>query len=36
VNPLWGTKLTGKVGKITMGFMSSYDETPAEIDKPGI
>ena len=34
VNPLWGTKLTGKVGKLTMGFMSAYDETPAEIDNP--
>jgi hypothetical protein len=34
VNPLWGTKLTGKVGKITMGFMSAYDETPAQIDNP--
>jgi hypothetical protein len=32
VNPLWGTKLTGKVGKLTMGFMSAYDETPTEID----
>lgn len=34
VNPLWGTKLSGKVGKITMGFMSAYDETPPEIDNP--
>jgi hypothetical protein len=34
VNPLWGTKLTGKVGKLTMGFMSAYDETPPEIDNP--
>jgi hypothetical protein len=34
VNPFWGTKLTGKVGKITMGFMSAYDETPAQIDNP--
>jgi hypothetical protein len=34
VNPLWGTKLTGKVGKLTMGFMSAYDETPTEIDNP--
>ncbi len=34
VNPFWGTRLTGKVGKITIGFMSAYDETPAEIDNP--
>ncbi len=34
INPLWGIKLTGKVGKVTMGFMSAYDETPAEIDNP--
>ena len=34
VNPLWGTRLTGKVGKITMGFISAYDETPPEIDNP--
>jgi hypothetical protein len=34
VNPLWGGKLTGKVGKLTMGFMSAFDETPAEIDNP--
>ncbi len=34
VNPLWGAKLTGKVGKLTMGFMSAYDETPPEIDNP--
>jgi hypothetical protein len=34
VNPFWGTKLTGKVGKTTMGFMSAYDETPPEIDNP--
>lgn len=34
VNPLWGGKLTGKVGKLTMGFMSAFDETPPEIDNP--
>jgi hypothetical protein len=34
VNPFWGTKLSGKVGKLTMGFMSAYDETPSEIDNP--
>ena len=35
VNPLWGTKLTGKIGKTTIGFMSAYDENPTEIDFPG-
>jgi len=35
VNPLWGTKLTGKIGKTTIGFMSAYDENPTEIDIPG-
>ncbi len=34
VNPLWGTRLTGKVGKVTMGYMSAFDETPPEIDNP--
>ncbi len=34
VNPLWGTKLTGKVGKMTIGFISAYDENPPEIDLP--
>ena len=31
VNPLWGVKLTGKIGKTTLGFLSTYDENP-----PGI
>ncbi len=35
VNPLWGTKLTGKIGKTTIGFLSTYDENPTEIDFPG-
>jgi len=35
VNPLWGTKLTGKIGKTTIGFLSAYDENPPEIDIPG-
>jgi hypothetical protein len=35
VNPLWGIKLTGKIGKTTIGFMSAYDENPTEIDFPG-
>lgn len=34
VNPLWGIKLSGKVGKTTIGFTSAYDETPSEIDNP--
>jgi hypothetical protein len=32
VNPLWGTKLTGKLGKTTIGFLSVYDENPPDID----
>ena len=32
VNPLWGIKLTGKLGRTTVGFMSAYDENPTEID----
>lgn len=32
VNPLWGTKFTGKFGKTTIGFLSTYDETPPEIN----
>lgn len=35
VNPIWGTKLTGKIGKTTIGFLSAYDENPPEIDIPG-
>ncbi len=35
VNPLWGTKLTGKIGKTTIGFLSAYDENPTFIDFPG-
>jgi hypothetical protein len=34
INPLWGIKLTGKLGKTTIGFMSSYDENPTRIDIP--
>jgi len=34
VNPMWGTKLTGKIGKTTLGFLSAYDETPPDIDIP--
>jgi len=32
VNPLWGTKLTGKIGKTSLAFLSAYDESPPEID----
>ncbi|MCP2598345.1 carbohydrate binding family 9 domain-containing protein [Candidatus Aminicenantes bacterium AC-335-L06] len=34
IDPLWGIKLTGKLGKTTIGFMSSYDENPTRIDIP--
>ncbi|MFP4081980.1 MAG: DUF5916 domain-containing protein [Candidatus Aminicenantes bacterium] len=32
VNPVWGMKLTGKVGRTTIGLLSAYDETPPEIE----
>ena len=32
VNPQWGTKLTGKIGKTTLGFLSAYDENSPEIE----
>ena len=31
VNPQWGVKFTGKMGRTTLGFLSAYDENP-----PGI
>jgi hypothetical protein len=34
VNPAFGTKLTGKTGKTSLGFLSAYDETPTYIDIP--
>jgi hypothetical protein len=34
VNPLWGVKLSGKMGQTTLGFLSTYDENPPEIDIP--
>ncbi len=34
VNPRWGVKLTGKMGKTTFGFLSAFDETPSYIDIP--
>ena len=33
-NPEWGTKLTGKFGKTTLGFLSAYDNGPANFDIP--
>jgi hypothetical protein len=32
VNPQWGVKLTGKVGKTTIGFLSAFDENPTDIE----
>jgi hypothetical protein len=32
IDPLWGLKLTGKVGRTTMGFLTAYDENPAAIE----
>ncbi|MBD3415136.1 MAG: hypothetical protein GF421_11995 [Candidatus Aminicenantes bacterium] len=34
INPLWGLKLTGKVGKTSLGFLNVFDETPSVIDIP--
>jgi hypothetical protein len=34
-SPMWGGKLTGKAGKTTMGFLSTYDSAPLDIDIPG-
>jgi hypothetical protein len=33
--PMGGGKLTGKVGKTTLGFLSAYDQAPTDIDIPG-
>jgi len=32
VDPQWGVKLTGKMGKTTLAFLSAYDENPPEIE----
>ena len=32
VNPQWGIKLSGKMGKTTLGFLSVYDEDPIFIN----
>jgi hypothetical protein len=34
INPLWGMKLTGKVGKTSLGFLNVFDRTPSVIDIP--
>jgi hypothetical protein len=34
VNPAWGVKLTGKMGKTTLGFLSTYDLNATGIDDP--
>jgi len=34
VNPAWGFKLTGKMGKTTLGFLSTYDLNATGIDDP--
>ena len=34
VNPSWGLKLTGKMGKTTLGFLSTYDLNATSIDNP--
>jgi len=31
VNPQWGIKLTGKAGKTSIGFLSTYDKNPTDI-----
>jgi len=36
VNPDAGIKLTGKIGKTTLGFLSTYDASPWRIALPGI
>lgn len=35
VNPGWGFKLTGKIGKTTIGVLSTYDFNSPDIDTPG-
>ncbi|MFW6140628.1 MAG: DUF5916 domain-containing protein [Acidobacteriota bacterium] len=34
INPSWGVKLTGKVGKTSLAFLNVFDETPSVIDIP--
>jgi hypothetical protein len=35
VNPIWGTKVTGTVGKTTFGVLNSLDESPEDIGDRG-
>ena len=32
--PIFGAKITGKIGKTTIGFLSAYDKNPISIDIP--
>jgi len=34
IDPQLGAKLTGKVGKMTMGFLAANDEAPGKLDDP--
>ncbi|MFQ6110264.1 MAG: DUF5916 domain-containing protein, partial [Candidatus Aminicenantales bacterium] len=34
IDPQWGVKLTGKIGKTTLGFLSLYDFNPVDIEMP--
>ena len=36
VDPQWGVKLTGKMGKTTLGFLSAYDKNPPDIKIGGL
>ena len=35
VEPQWGAKLSGKIGKITLGFMSVLDQNTPDMEIPG-
>ncbi len=30
IDPLWGGKATGKIGRVTYGYLSAYDDNPTE------
>jgi hypothetical protein len=36
VDPQWGIKISGKIGKTTLGFLSAMDENPSWISFPGV
>ncbi|MBU4495229.1 MAG: carbohydrate binding family 9 domain-containing protein [Acidobacteria bacterium] len=36
INPDWGVKMTGKMGKTTMGFLSVFDTNPTPISLPDV